>query len=205
MAGEQGRRAQHKSRTRQAIQLAAVELFEERGYDATTIEDIVQRAGVSPRTFFRYFPRKELTLFSGDASEYFIELISAAPGHLEPVDLLHWCMRELLNVEASELDRRRQTLRRQLRAQPAIKLEIFYLEEHLRDRLRAAFTDLFHSDRWPTQTGSGPRTPTEHPPTARADVLLALYSGAGRALLNENGNPEQILDEWFAALRSVGI
>ena len=59
------RRDQHKSRTRQALRQAALELFAAQGFDATTTEEIAERAGVSVRTFFRYFPTKELVLFHG--------------------------------------------------------------------------------------------------------------------------------------------
>ncbi|MFF8094121.1 TetR/AcrR family transcriptional regulator [Streptomyces sp. NPDC016675] len=54
-----GLRERKKTRTRQAIRAAAYGLIQEQGYDATTIEQIADRAEVSPSTVFRYFPVKE--------------------------------------------------------------------------------------------------------------------------------------------------
>jgi AcrR family transcriptional regulator len=52
-------REQRKHQTRRVIQAAAIRLFLDRGYDNTTIDEIAEAAGVSARTFYRYFPVKE--------------------------------------------------------------------------------------------------------------------------------------------------
>jgi AcrR family transcriptional regulator len=54
-----GRREAHKQATRQALQQAADRLFAEQGYGTTTVRDIAEAAGVTERTFFRYFTGKE--------------------------------------------------------------------------------------------------------------------------------------------------
>ena len=74
-----GRRQAHKMRTQRALQRAALELFAKNGYDTTTTDEVAERAGVSPRTFFRYFPTKESVLFVGEygwfqsLSKHFLE------------------------------------------------------------------------------------------------------------------------------------
>jgi AcrR family transcriptional regulator len=57
------RRAQKKAEVREALVDAADRLFAERGFEATTVDDIAEAAGVSRRTFFRYFPAKEAIAF----------------------------------------------------------------------------------------------------------------------------------------------
>ena len=54
-----GLRARRRDATRLEIHEAAVQLFERNGFDETTVDEIATAAGVSPRTFFRYFPTKE--------------------------------------------------------------------------------------------------------------------------------------------------
>lgn len=54
-------------RNRQALIEAALTLFTEQGFDATTTDQIAARAGVSPRTLFHHFPDKEEILFDQQA------------------------------------------------------------------------------------------------------------------------------------------
>ncbi|MEU3459237.1 helix-turn-helix domain-containing protein [Streptomyces sp. NPDC006733] len=52
-------RAQRRADTQRLIQAHAVRLFTERGYDAATVADVAEAAGVSPMTVYRHFPTKE--------------------------------------------------------------------------------------------------------------------------------------------------
>ncbi|SDH77369.1 DNA-binding transcriptional regulator, AcrR family [Rhodococcus triatomae] len=58
-AGSSGLRERKKRRTREEIATAAFELVAEFGAEATTVEMIAERAGISPRTFFNYFDGKD--------------------------------------------------------------------------------------------------------------------------------------------------
>jgi AcrR family transcriptional regulator len=85
---EMGRRERKKAQTRQALIDAAWELFDERGYAETTIEDITDRVDVSSRTFFRYFPSKEAVVFADqegtDKSKVIAKALAERPAD-EPV------------------------------------------------------------------------------------------------------------------------
>ena len=66
---------------------AAIELFDELGYEATTVADIAERAGLTKRTFFRYFPDKREVLFSGshELQRVWLEGVAAAPVEAAPL------------------------------------------------------------------------------------------------------------------------
>ena len=68
--------------------VAAVDLFTEQGYDATTVAEIAERAGVTKSTFFRHFPDKRELLVAGQAalSELLTEGIAAAPADATPLE-----------------------------------------------------------------------------------------------------------------------
>jgi AcrR family transcriptional regulator len=73
---------------RERLVLAAVDLFTEQGYDATTVAQIAERAGVTKSTFFRYFPDKRELLVAGQQtlSQLLTEGIAEAPETATPLD-----------------------------------------------------------------------------------------------------------------------
>ena len=68
--------------------VAAVDLFTEQGYDATTVAQIVERAGVTRSTFFRHFSDKREVLVAGQAtlSRLLSEGIAGAPARASPLE-----------------------------------------------------------------------------------------------------------------------
>lgn len=63
------RRERKKDETRERIALTAIRLFREKGFEATTIDEIAGEADVAKGTFFNYFPRKETVLAHFAATE----------------------------------------------------------------------------------------------------------------------------------------
>jgi AcrR family transcriptional regulator len=73
---------------RERIVLAGVDLFTEQGYDATTVAQIAERAGITKSTFFRYFPDKRELLAAGQEtlSLLLTEGIAQAPEGSSPLE-----------------------------------------------------------------------------------------------------------------------
>lgn len=71
-----GLRERRRVETRRELADAALDLFETNGVSRTTVDDIVRRAGTSPRTFFRYFATKEAAVLGG--SDTTIDVIREA-------------------------------------------------------------------------------------------------------------------------------
>jgi AcrR family transcriptional regulator len=70
------------------LEMAGLELYIERGYEQTTVAEIAKRAGLTERTFFRYFADKREVLFGGSASlqELLVSTVADAPGATHPLD-----------------------------------------------------------------------------------------------------------------------
>nr|QIG97016.1 TetR family transcriptional regulator [Bradyrhizobium sp. 6(2017)] len=76
-----GLRARKRRETRERLTRAAMALFLERGFEATTLDDIVAAADISRRTFFHYFASKEDVVFAWqeDGSTALIAAVAARP------------------------------------------------------------------------------------------------------------------------------
>jgi AcrR family transcriptional regulator len=72
------------------LQEAALALYGERGYEETTVAEIAERAGLTKRTFFRYFTDKREVLFWGSQllEQQMVAAIEAAPAAASPLGLI---------------------------------------------------------------------------------------------------------------------
>lgn len=128
----------------------ALGMFVERGYDETTVDDIARAAGLSKRSFFRYFPSKEDVVFGGvDATAARVaDAVRARPRDESPWESLCAALREWQgDIHAAEgelaglaliestpslrarLHKKRDELRREvsdaLRQRPGVSLDPF--------------------------------------------------------------------------------
>jgi AcrR family transcriptional regulator len=102
-----GRREASKQATRTALRDAATKLFADQGYEHTTVRDIAATAGVTERTFFRYFESKEDLV--ADQTLDWLPMVTAAITHRPAAEPPLVAVREAfiaLNSLAATLDPR---------------------------------------------------------------------------------------------------
>lgn len=152
-------RERKKLATRRAIQRVALDLVSERGYSRVTVEDIVEAADVSPRTFFNYFPSKEAALIGADPerTERLRQRLVDEPASKSPLEALRSVMVEEIRWLAEELA--------ELGGEPAdwiCRMKMAMVDPQLRAAQAAHMTQLEHAivaglaERLGTDTGRDP-------------------------------------------------
>jgi AcrR family transcriptional regulator len=123
-------RERKKLRTRRALAEAALRLFTEKGFNATTLEEVAEEAEVSKSTFFRFFPAKEAAAIEAET-----ELWTAYLAALTERDLSGLVLGELHQTLAGTLagldpgwDQRFLATRRLIIAEPDTLLK--YVEHY---------------------------------------------------------------------------
>ena len=99
----EGRREANKARTRAAVLDAAQRLFAERGYRSTTVREIAEAAGVTERTFYRYFEGKE-GIFAEEVIGWMETLraaIVARPKAEPPIEAISGAMASVIGATSS--------------------------------------------------------------------------------------------------------
>ncbi|MCM2422434.1 TetR family transcriptional regulator [Streptomyces sp. RKAG293] len=114
-----GRRAAaQRHRVRQDLAASAMHLFADRGYEATTVDDIAAAAGVARRTFFRHFRSKEEAIFP-DHDDTLVRVqavLDSAEPHEHPLDTVCRGITEVLRMyaESPEVSVERYRLTREV-------------------------------------------------------------------------------------------
>jgi AcrR family transcriptional regulator len=141
-------RERKKLRTRRALADAALRMFTEKGFDATTLEELADEAEVSKSTFFRFFPAKEAAAIEAEA-----ELWTAYLGTLADRELSGPILSELhqtLAAGAARLDpgwdERFLATRRLVAAEPALLKYLEHYRAGIKDQVIACLAGKLHLD-----------------------------------------------------------
>lgn len=137
MTGAPDRRERRKQRTHLAIRIAALDLFAERGYRETTINDIAERADVAPRTVTLHFPAKEELLF--DVEPFGLDqlaerLASRRRGESALDALRNWMATTMTALETASAESQERFWE-----QRALRARLITAEPALRGRARAGY------------------------------------------------------------------
>ncbi len=96
------------------LEQAALDLYQERGFEQTTVTEIAERAGLTERTFFRYFADKREVLFGNQdrLRTIYVSTIGTAPASATPLDAVAAALQAAIPVfrERHELIRQRQAV-----------------------------------------------------------------------------------------------
>ena len=124
---------------RDAIWDAAVDLFVEKGYDETTVEDIAQAAGISRRSFFRYFSSKSDLMAQGivNYGDYLTEAIAACPPGCPLAEVFRRTVTQVAEMSAAKA-RTKKIMQVALTYPAAKEAQISRMAE-LQERLAGAF------------------------------------------------------------------
>lgn len=177
------------------LELAALELYSERGYDQTTVAEIAGRAGLTERTFFRHFADKREVLFygSGMLQDALVQGIADAPDGLSPIDAVG----AALAAAAEPLEERRE-LSRQRQAVVAATPELRERELIKLATLAAALADALRE-----------RGVTDPTASLAAEAGMAVFKVAFQRWAGQDGGGgagqtlAQIIAQSLAELKSV--
>ncbi|MFE9680157.1 TetR family transcriptional regulator [Streptomyces sp. NPDC006285] len=180
---------------REALVAAAFRLFVERGYEQTTVDDIVALAGVGRRSFFRYFPSKEDVVFpdhEGCLAAMTAFLRDSGPAH-EPVARVCDAARLVLRMYAENpaFSVQRYRLTRKVPGLRAYELSVVWrYERALAEYLRGRFAGLRDG-------------------TLRADVIaaavVAAHNNGLRAWLRSDGRGDAAAEVDHALAHVQGV
>ncbi|MFF5028718.1 TetR family transcriptional regulator [Streptomyces collinus] len=172
------------------LEQAALDLYSERGFDATTVKEIAQRAGVTERTFFRHFADKREVLFPAHAlQDVLVAALAEVPADVPPLDAVSVTLQSATDVfeGRGETVRRRQAViaaHPELRERELIKLAAIAAAIAAELRRRAV---------------------AEPYASLAAETGVAVFKTAFERWVNDPDPPDfaQVVRDTFDALRAV--
>jgi len=150
-----GLRERKKTETRDALTAAAHRLFAQRGFDATTVDDIAAVVGVSPRTFHRYFARKEDVVFADSEARF--ERFRNRLADVRPGDTVLSVVRRAAEAAAAEAPAHEADRLRLVARTPALRADNLGRYDELADVISTFAAQAIGEapgDRWPSTFGA---------------------------------------------------
>ncbi|MBD3940485.1 TetR family transcriptional regulator [Microbacterium sp. NEAU-LLC] len=176
------------------LRRAAVELFAERGVESTTVAAIAERAGVTERTFFRYFTDKREVLFSdqGQFASGFVIGVETAPAGASPLDAVADGLRKGIGFFAPENRQGARVRASVITANPGLQERELLKMAGVSDAMAAALRA---------------RGVTEPAATIAAWAGIAVLGAAFAAWLDEAETRElpELVEEGIRELRALGL
>jgi len=174
------------------LERAAVELFAEQGFAATTVPQITARAGLTTRTFFRHFADKREVLFAGDEElpALVARLVADAPAALGPMLVI---AHGLETIAATTFEGRLEYLR--------LRRAVIQADDGLRERELRKLAVLSEA----ISRGFRERGVDELTATLAARLAVTVFSVTIARWLDQNGEQplSELVRDTLRALRAV--
>ena len=178
--------------TRERLERAALELFMEQGFAETTVPQITARAGLTTRTFFRYFADKREVLFGGEEvmPALVARLMTEAPVTLSPLMVIAWGFEQLAD---NVFEGRREELR--------LRRRVIQADAGLRERelqKRATLSEVISQ-------GFSRRGSDRLTATLSAEIAVTVFSVSLARWLDQEagGQLSGVMTQTLQALRAV--
>ncbi len=186
-------KARKQQVVRDALSAAAAELFRKRGFEAVTVEEIARAAGVSRRTFFRYFDSKEDVMvdhLDRDGERLLVEL-AARPLEEPPLLAIRNALVLAIEYGLQEADLIRETTRL-LRETSALRRAVMERRNRLEERIAALMMQRMGT------------TSVDNTPMLLAFLTRALNDTTFNAWYDhETNNIAGLVDDLISRLRTI--
>ncbi len=178
---------------RAALSAAAQQLYLSRGFERTTVEQIAQAAGVSRRTFFRYYESKEDVLVerSERSGERLYAELAARPRAEPPLFAIRNALIPAVQAGIADADFIRWVIRL-LRETSPLRRAVMERRNRLEERIAALMAERLHSG------------PNDNTPMLLAFITRALHDTAFNAWYDhETGDVTGLVDDLISRLRAT--
>lgn len=184
MSQPQGLRERKNAEAKRALHAAAMELFREKGFDETSVDEIVERAGFSRATFFNHFGAKQRVLryYGHEVLKRVEDLIGKADPATSPLGLIQ----DVVAMMVGEAEAHREELRL-IYTHSMRDPEYLFDATPARKRIFELFKELV------TEAGERGEVRRDLPAEAIALHILFVYQGVVLALITGMGRSDSLL------------